>query len=145
MHFFFANRYESKLIDGISKDILDMTCHIKSMDVGENLVGVDEQMEIMNLSHFIRPDKVHMLGICGISGIGKTTLAKAIYSKMCMNFEGCCFFENVANSKSIVEVQMQIINSILKTRVETITNVSVGIKLIKKSMASKPTCLFSMM
>ncbi|KAI3745662.1 hypothetical protein L6452_08065 [Arctium lappa] len=140
----FANGYESKLIDHISKDIVDMTYKFRSMDIGEKLVGVDDQIVEMDLSRFTGPGKVHMLGICGISGIGKTTLAKAIYNKICMDFEGCCFFENVqrvAKTKSITEVQMQIINSILKTRVETITNVSDGSKLIRERMASKPILL----
>ncbi|GJS49536.1 NB-ARC domains-containing protein [Tanacetum coccineum] len=92
-------------------------------------------------SRFVGSDQVNMIGICGISGIGKTTLTKAIYNLMYIHFEGGCFCEDVRKQQDLTQVQMQIIDDIMKTRELKISNVSQGIMMIKKMMSSKPILL----
>ncbi|KAJ7963193.1 putative disease resistance protein (TIR-NBS-LRR class) [Quillaja saponaria] len=36
-----------------------------------------------------------MIGLWGMGGIGKTTIAETIYKKLSINYEGCCFVGNV--------------------------------------------------
>ncbi|GJU07245.1 NB-ARC domains-containing protein [Tanacetum coccineum] len=133
-----ANGYESKFIDCISKEILNKLCD-GPLDVGENLVGIDIHLDKLDLSHFIGSDKVNMIGICGISGLGKTTLVKAIYNLMYVHFEGSCFCEDVhgvSKRQGLTQVQMHMINKITKTEDREISNVGEGISVIKK-MSSK--------
>ncbi|PWA39049.1 NB-ARC domains-containing protein [Artemisia annua] len=131
-----TNGYEYKFIDSISKDILKKLCD-GPLHVGENLVGIDFHFDKLNLSRFVGSHKVNMLGICGISGIGKTTLAKAIYNLMYVHFEdGSCFCEDVKEKKSLTQVQMHMIRKILKTYLE-ISNVGEGSMEIKRRMACK--------
>jgi len=41
-----------------------------------------------------------MLGIWGMDGIGKTTLATALYAQLSSEFEGGCFLTNVREENS---------------------------------------------
>lgn len=43
----------------------------------------------------VRDSNVRMVGIWGTGGIGKTTIAKAIYNSIAHEFEGSCFLANV--------------------------------------------------
>ncbi|PWA63501.1 NB-ARC domains-containing protein [Artemisia annua] len=135
-----TNGYEYKFIDCISKDILKILCD-RPLYVGENLVGIDFHYDKLNLSRFVGSHTVNMLGICGISGIGKTTLAKAIYNLMYVHFEGSCFCEDVRKQQELTQVQMQLIDNIIKTRAFKISSVGQGIMVIKKMMSSKPILL----
>ena len=61
----------------------------------EALVGMDSHIENMVSLLCIGSDDVRMVGIWGMAGIGKTTIAEAVYQKICTQFEGCCFLSNV--------------------------------------------------
>nr|GEV53388.1 NB-ARC domains-containing protein [Tanacetum cinerariifolium] len=138
-----TNGYESKFIDCISKDILIKLCD-GPLHVGENLVGIDFHFDKLNLSRFVGSDKVNMIGICGISGIGKTTLTKAIYNLMYIHFEGGCFCEDVkevTKRQGLIQVQLQMIEKIMKIEDLKISSVGEGIMVIKKMMSSKPILL----
>nr|XP_043633083.1 disease resistance protein RUN1-like [Erigeron canadensis] len=138
-----TNGYESKFIDCISKDIHKTLCDVP-LHVGENLVGVDARVNKMNLGRFIGSSRVNMIGICGISGIGKTTIAKAIYNSTYAYFKKSCFCEDVqgvAKRQGLPQVQKQLISKITKTEDVKIYDISEGIMVIKKRVAFEPILL----
>ncbi|GJU15197.1 NB-ARC domains-containing protein [Tanacetum coccineum] len=135
-----TNGYESKFIDCISKEILIKLCD-GPLHVGENLVGIDINFDKLDLSRFVGSDKVNMIGVCGISGIGKTTLAKAIYNLMYVHFKGSCFCEGVSKHQDLTQVQMQMIAKITKTENFKISSVAEGAMVIKQRMSCKRVLL----
>ncbi|GKC35916.1 NB-ARC domains-containing protein [Tanacetum coccineum] len=76
-----------------------------------------------------------------INGIGKTTLAKAIYNLMYVHFEGSCFCEGVSKHQDLTQVQMQMIAKIMKTEKFKISSVAEGAMVIKQRMSCKRVLL----
>ncbi|KAI3745622.1 hypothetical protein L6452_08023 [Arctium lappa] len=134
-----AHGYESKFIDMISKHIFN-ELNDGPLHVGENLVGVHSRAEQMNLLHFAESSEVHMIGICGVRGIGKTSIAKAVYNRLYVHFDGCSFCEDVKAFVKIhggvIQLQTQIIEDITKTEVK-IRSVGEGSSVMKRIMVSK--------
>lgn len=68
------------------------------LDVAWNPVGVDTRIKCLELlleNECV--DEVHIIGIHGIGGIGKTTLARGIYNRIFQQFGGSCFLSNVGS------------------------------------------------
>lgn len=63
----------------------------------ENLVGIDSSLKQINSLLEAGVDDVRIIGISGISGIGKTTIARVVYQKISHEFEFSMFIDNVKN------------------------------------------------
>ncbi|KAG6599272.1 Disease resistance protein RUN1, partial [Cucurbita argyrosperma subsp. sororia] len=79
-------------------------------------------------------------GIYGIGGMGKTTLAKALYNKIANQFEACCFLSKVKEASNqfngLVQLQEHLLHEILKEDLK-VGNVDKGINVIKNRLRSK--------
>ncbi|XP_075659188.1 disease resistance protein RUN1-like [Castanea sativa] len=104
--------------------------------VAQYPIGINSRVEAIILQLEIGSDDVRMLGIYGPGGVGKTTIAKAIYNKILDHFEGINFLENVKDKSGTFDgiIQLQEIllretlgmNGQLKVRSESKGTVAIG-------------------
>ncbi|XP_034229486.1 disease resistance protein RPV1-like [Prunus dulcis] len=133
---------ESVLIDSIVKDIsLRVLNDTGNFYVADHPVGIKSRVGQVNYLLRLGVEDIRMVGIWGIGGIGKTTIARAVYNSIAHVFEGCCFLENVREESmqhgGLVKLQNIILSKILGGKELEVATVHEGINVIKKRLSKK--------
>ncbi|KAJ0568624.1 putative TIR domain, P-loop containing nucleoside triphosphate hydrolase [Helianthus annuus] len=134
-----SNGHEPKLIEAISKEIFYKQTN-GPLDVGDNLVGLYSRADQMDLLQLVESGKVHMIGICGIGGIGKTTIAKAVFNLLHKHFEAYSFCEDIKGAEErhgLVHLQENLLESLMHASNIKIRSIGHGVSIIKRSLSNK--------
>ncbi|KAM5546391.1 hypothetical protein ABKV19_002505, partial [Rosa sericea] len=139
-HFSGRHEYESKFIDRIIKEISAQVIKHTPLNVAKFPVGIESRVQDMLELLDVGGSDVRMVGIWGSGGIGKTTIAKAVYNTIAHKFDGSCFLANVKEGseqyRGLVNLQNIILSKILGGKLEVI-NVDEGINLLRERLRNK--------
>ncbi|KAJ9552224.1 hypothetical protein OSB04_016269 [Centaurea solstitialis] len=133
-----ADGHEAEFIKLVVKDI---SSKLPTIYADGNLIGMRTRINVVVSSLRTFPDEI-MIGITGMGGIGKTTLARAVFDHIRKEFEGSSFVENVresSNSPSVglKSLQQLLLRNVLNRQDMFVDGVSQGKEMMKKYMPSR--------
>ncbi|MFS7950272.1 putative TIR domain, P-loop containing nucleoside triphosphate hydrolase [Helianthus anomalus] len=114
-----ANGYEAKVIKEIIDIISDRLFSLNS-GIDEDLVGMTTRLQELESQLEIGSGGVRMVGIWGVGGGGKTTLAFALYKEIFRHFQGHCIVDSIrveANQHGLKTLQQKMLSSLLERQV----------------------------
>ncbi|KAI5344952.1 hypothetical protein L3X38_012829 [Prunus dulcis] len=132
--------YESKFINKIVQ-VIGEKLRRRPLNVPHIMTGMHSRVHELNLWLQDGSDDVGILVIYGMSGIGKTTIAKSLYNTKFERFGGSSFIENIREisqqPNGLVQIQKQLLSDILNGRKVKIQSVSEGMTEIQDAISSK--------
>ncbi|XP_058190548.1 disease resistance protein RPV1-like [Rhododendron vialii] len=141
-----SDGYEAKFIDEIVGQLKRKLVG-KHLMVGDHLVSMDWQT--MQVNSWLEDDNwqtgVGILLICGMGGIGKTTIAKVVFNSNHGRYDAACFLSNIREvakaPNGLVRLQRQLLSNLLGKEEHKVNNVDDGCRRMKYILANKRVLL----
>ncbi|KAK7829093.1 tmv resistance protein n [Quercus suber] len=129
---------ETQFIQRIIKEILGTKLNRTQLFVTKYPIGIDSRADAIELLLDMKSNDVRMVGIHGLGGVGKTTIAKAIYNRIANCFELSCFLEDVreksGTNDDIIKLQEMLLSKISQGTYVKVDSVPKGIIMIKERL-----------
>ncbi|CAN6929590.1 unnamed protein product [Brassica oleracea var. botrytis] len=115
---------EAEMIEKIAIDVSNKI-NVTPSNEFEGLVGMEAHLRKLNAYLHLECDEVKMIGIQGPAGIGKTTIARALFNQLSADFQFKCFLKNLKEKyetfgmddhDSKLYLQTQLLSKILNQR-----------------------------
>lgn len=137
------NGYECEFIEKIVKYISNKINHVP-LHVADYPVGVESRvLKVNSLMDVGSNGEAQMIGIYGNRGMGKTTLARAVYNFIADQFDGLCFLHDVRENSAkygLEHLQVKILSKLVELEVK-LGDVNEGIPVLKQRLHRKKVLL----
>ncbi|KAM5586675.1 hypothetical protein ABKV19_005546 [Rosa sericea] len=133
-------RPESDLVKIVVNDILAKLNRKLQIARGlEDLVGIEKQIQQVELLLCLDSLDVQTVGIWGMGGIGKTTIADVLFHRLSFEFEARCFIKHVREASEtkhgpLYDLRNELFRTLLKKEDICITTPSIGSTFMRERL-----------
>ncbi|ESR55447.1 hypothetical protein CICLE_v10024561mg, partial [Citrus x clementina] len=110
------SRNEAELVEEIVADISKKLEDMSDSTDLDGFIGINSRIEEIKSLLCLESHDARIVGIWGMGGIGKTTIASVVFHQISRYFQGKCFMANVreeSNKLGVIRVRDEVISQVL--------------------------------